>query len=523
MSKMSLRSKALAAAALLSCLAATACGGGSDSSSSGGDEIDRDATIRMIFPLESSLDPTEIPIPTSAMLALWPVYERLVAVDVDNTYSPMLASEWKFSGKGKLLTFTLRDDVTFTDGTPFDAEAAKASLDFLRTSEALASSGPLTTITDTVAVDEHTLQLELSNASASVLGALATPTSGSMISPKAIEAGNLAEHPVGTGAYEVAEFKPGVSVTYTRRADGEIWDDATGQAAAIEMTAQTSPEARLNAIRGGQTDITVYGSEDKSALSSAVQSDQLVVSQWPSSVNYSMYLNTSSGAFADPLVRQAVNYAIDRKGLAAIKGDGTTPRVQPYFEGMTGFDADLESTYDFDPDRARELLAEAGKAGGVDAGEVIVANSSGFPDMAQAVRSNLADVGIDIELKVVDLLQANAEWAKGKSAGLIFYMSVNDPEPINWFTKLYTNPYWFVGKPPADLVAKLDGIGDPNRADEQETLIADLNQYAVDEALSAPFFQNSIGYVYTPKVVNVEDAPFSQFGAADFRTIAITK
>ena len=518
----SLRTRALAAAAVLSCLAATACGS-AGSSSPTATEIDRDASLRMIFPLESSLDPTDIPIPAAAMLVLWPVYERLIQAEPDNTYSPMLATEWAFSKDGRTLTFTLRDDVTFTDGTPFDAAAAKASLDFLRTSKAVSASGPLADITEVVAADDVTLEVRLAAPSTAVLGALATPTSGSMISPAAIESGNLDTEPVGTGAYEVTAFDPGVSVTYERRDDGDVWDEDTGQVASIQMQAQTSPEARINALRSGQTDLVTYGSEDQSALASAVDSGQLSVTQQPSVLSYALYLNSSSGAFADPLVRRAVNYAIDRQGIAAVKGDGTTPRVQPYFDGMPGFAADLEDAYAFDPDQARQLLKEAGRADGIDAGEVIVANASGFPKLAEAVRSNLADVGIDIELKVVDILQANAQWSEGKSAGLVYYMSAPDPEPINYFERIYANPYWFVGTMPAALEAKMKGIGDPTRADEQDDLIASLNQYVTEEALTAPLFQNSVGYAYSPKVRNVGGAPFSQFGTSDFRTIAVSK
>ena len=514
------RTVAVTAATVLA-LTTAACAGGSDGGS-GSDDIDPDATLRINLPVSSSLNPTEIPIASSAMISLWPVYERLIEVDGDGEYDAMLATDWAFSDDGLTLTLNLRDDVTFSDGTPFDAAAAKTSLDYLRTSPASSSSTPLKTVADIQAPSATQLVITLSTPSTSIIGALASPISGSMISPEAIASGDLASQPVGTGAWVVSAFNPGVEVTYERREDG-IWDEESGQVKTVQIATFTSAEARTNAIRSGQYDLTTYAGSDAPALGSEIDSGRLQLSQSTGFLMYSMFLNTASAPFDDVAVRQAVNYALDRDNLKGVIDEASDSRVQPYPDGLVGFDEGLESDYGFDVDEAKKLLADAGYPDGLDAGLVLVANTGGFPELAQAVQANLKDVGISIELQSIDVLQANAEWSKGGASGLLMYQSPPDLEPVGYFTKNYLNPFWFVGDTPAELVGLLDGIGDPRREAEQSDLIGAVNEYATDNALFAPILQKPTGYVAAPKVRNFESSPFAQFGGADFRYVYLTK
>lgn len=514
------RRSLLAIAPLSLSLVVAACGGQPGDSSAGStSEADPDATLRINMPVSASLNPEDLPISATAMTAMWPVYDRLVQVEADNSYAPMLATEWEFSENGRELRMTLRTGATFSDGTPFDSSAAKTSLDFLRASDSGSTSAPLSTIESVVAVSPRELVIELNQASTAVLGALGTPNSGAMISPTAIEDGNLTSHPVGTGAYEVTGFKPGVSITYERRSD-ENWDPDAGQAKRIEITNYTSADAKNNAVRSGQQDLAPYSGGDAPALGGAIDAGSLQLLSTPSVLLYSVYMNLSKPPFDDVRVRRAVNLALDRDGLAALVDESATARVQPYPEGLLGFDPDLEKSSGFDAERAEELLADAGHPDGVDAGTLLVATTSGLPTLAQAIQANLAEVGITIEIEPLDTLQINAAWAKGTYEAMLYYQGAPDNEPVSYFNRQYLNPLWWVGPVPKDLAARLDGVGDPT-VENQEQLIRGVNEVATRDAYFAPILQKPSSYVAAPSVIGADSAPFSQFGGADFRYIGL--
>lgn len=515
-----LRRSLLAIVPLSLSLVVAACGGQPGGPSVGSTaEPDPDATVRINMPVSASLNPEDLPISATAMTALWPVYDRLVQVEADNSYAPMLATDWEFSENGRELRMTLRDDVTFSDGTPFDSTAAKTSLDFLRTSDSGSTSAPLATIESVVAASPRELVIKLKQASTAVLGALGTQNSGAMISPQAIEDGELDSHPVGTGAYEVAGFKPGVSVTYERRSD-ENWDPDAGQAKRIEITNYTSAEAKNNAVRSGQQDLTSYSGGDAPALGGAIEAGSLQMVSTPSVLLYSVYLNLSKPPFDDVRVRRAVNLALDRDGLAAVVDASATARVQPYPEGLPGFDPHLEKVTEFDAGRAEELLAEAGHPDGLDAGTLLVATTSGLPTLAQAIQANLAEVGITIEIEPLDTLQINAAWAKGTYEAMLYYQGAPDNEPVSYFNRQYLNPLWWVGPVPQELADRLEGVGDPT-VEDQEQLIRGVNEVATRKAYFAPILQKPSSYVAATSVLGVDAAPFSQFGGADFRYVAL--
>ncbi|GAA1022838.1 ABC transporter substrate-binding protein [Acrocarpospora pleiomorpha] len=514
---------ALVAAGLLAFTMA-ACGGGSSDSSPGSksDAVDTDTTLRVSLPVSASLDPTQIRIASYGMIALWPVYDRLIQVMPDNSYGAMLATDWSFSGDGLTLTMKLREGVTFSDGEPFNAEAAKTSLEYFKNSDSVSSSGPLANIKAIKAVSATELEIDLAEPSTSVLGGLATPTSGAMISPKAIHGGDLATNPVGTGAYVVKNFRPSVSVTYERRS-GQNWDEKAGQVAKVVITTFTSDEARTNAIRSGQSDITTYSASDKPALNADITSGKLNLDQSTGFLMYTLFLNTAKAPFNDVKVRQAVNYALDRPNLTGVIDETASTRVQAYPKGLPGFDDSLESTFTFDPGKAKELLAEAGYPDGIDLGQVLVGNSGGFPGLAEAMQGSLKEQGIDVEIKTVDTAQINSEWSKGTYSGMLMYQSPPDLEPVNYFVRNYTNPYWWQGPLPDGFEPLLKGIGDPREADQQDALIGAANKFATENAMFAPILQKKTGYVAAPNVQNFQSASFAQFGGADFRYVSLTK
>lgn len=155
-----------------------------------------------------------------------PVFDRLTVVDGDGALKPALAESWEFAPDGTYLELRLRKDVTFHDGTPFDAAAVAANIDRGKTMEGSTVTAALSDITGVEAVDDHTVRLMLVPGTGVELPGVFTTNVGMMVSPRAIESGaDLRNDPgtSGSGAFLVREYIPEESLSLTR-AEGTNWD-----------------------------------------------------------------------------------------------------------------------------------------------------------------------------------------------------------------------------------------------------------------------------------------------------------
>lgn len=519
------RQRRMAAAAGLSlALLMTGCGS-TKGSNEGPDAPDREATLRLGVVVTKTLDPADVPEAGQSLIATWPVYDRLLTLTESGEYAPMLATEWAFSGDGKTLSLTLREGVTFSNGEKFDAAAVKANLDRYRTGASAAAQ--LTAPIDQVEVlDEQHVALRLKSPSRTVLNALAASTGGAMIAPKALAGNQLATHPVGTGAYVLESYQPGQQVVYKRRTDaGGIWDAKTGTSARIKLTTYPA-EAGLNALRGSQIDATNASTDTANAMRAELDSGRLVLRRLPANMGIvSVFMNRTSGPLADVRVRQAVNHAIDRESLVKAFADGASPRTQALPKGIVGFDDKLEKAYPYDPAKAKQLLAEAGYAKGVDLGEFLVGQSGAIPEASQAIQAQLAEVGIKMTLRARDILQLITDYSKTNAAGMVTYISTPSIEAATWMHRLYVNPVWSPAGPPAAMKPLLEGLDDARLSDEERAAKAiKVNEFAVEQALYAPLWQGNAGWVMSSKLRPGKpgELPNGVF-IPDFRYLYLTK
>ncbi|NKY33204.1 hypothetical protein HGA13_09000 [Nocardia speluncae] len=517
------RRTALGALLAVGALVLSACGSGPNSGGNGAP--DPNATLRLTYAGVTTLDPAQTPGSTAVLSNTWPVYDRLLQISEDGQYLPMLATKWTFSEDGKTLRLDLRPGVEFSDGTPFTAATVVANIERYR--KAPVSKELTATINSVTVVDEHTVDLQLAAASRAVMGALSAAAPGIMISEKALDNPDLATHPVGTGAWEIDSFRPNERVTYKLRTDKDgIWDPNTGKIARVDIAVRAT-DAAYSAIRSGQVDV-VLSNGDVSALQSGI--DQGTLAMRPlknASTTAALHLNHTVEPFDDLRVRQAVNYAIDRRSLVEALVPTTTARVQPFASVINGFDESLESTYPYDPAKAQQLLAAAGHPDGVDAGTFYVANWEPFPQAAQIVQADLAKAGIRIQLELMDIRQLSAGgYSKSNRPGALMWMSYPGLEPgvdLNWFL---TNPTTMPGGVPADIAAKIAAIDDSTATDQQRASRAkEVVEWATDNAMYAPIWQGVPGWVMTNKVHGVEagKAFLAPLGGQDFRYAWMSK
>ena len=350
----------------------------------------------------------------SSMVLLDLVYEPLVRYAPDGSIVPAVAESWDISEDGLTWTFNLRQGVTFHDGMPFDAAAAKWNLEQWVGNEAHNWLPTATRITGIETPDNATLILTLAQSYYPAMQDFTLIRPVRFLSPAAVDGEGAFAQPIGTGPWQVDSLSD-EAATLTRYAD--YWGELP-TIDQIDIEVVLDAQTRIAALLSG--DVHAIGGEylgsiPPESLAALEASDEVTVLSAASATSFYIAANHGKPLFDDLLVRQAVNQAIDRQGLVdAIFGGraevatGLLPSVIPYVT-RTGLD-----TYIYDPENARALLAEAGWTPNADGvlekdGQPLqlnlVVDQSRLPQtasMATAIQAQLKEVGIALELRLYD-------------------------------------------------------------------------------------------------------------------------
>lgn len=330
------------------------------------------------------------------------VAETLMGIDSQGTLLPLLATEWQMSADGLSFDVTLREGVTFHDGTPFNAEAVKWNFDRLLDPEVnVPRRGTYSSIDSVEVTGDHSVTFQLNAPYPALAGALSM-TTAAIISPVSVDAeGNSyanITNPVGTGPYAYA------SRSFGERLDVERYDGYWGELPYYEhVTFLVVPEAttRESMLLAGQVDmIQLPPTSDTPALNA---NPNVEVVMGPSNRTIFIAINTTKPILDDARVRQALNYAVDKEAIiAGILFGAAVPMDAPMADSLFGYTS--LGMYEYNPERARELLAEAG----VEPGELQLDFMSptgryvqDFP-ASQAIANYLADVGITATVRTMD-------------------------------------------------------------------------------------------------------------------------
>ncbi|KUF09388.1 ABC transporter substrate-binding protein [Pseudoponticoccus marisrubri] len=351
---------------------------------------------------------------------------------------PHLATGWEVSEDGTVYTFTLREDVTFHDGTPFDAEAVKFNFDrMLNEDHPYHDTGPFPlafffgSVESTEVVDTHTVRFTLSEPYAPFLSNLAYPT-GLIVSPAAVEANgaDYGRNPVGTGPFTFAEWRSNEAVVIERNA--EYWGDPAGTEAVV-FRPITDANTRVAEMLAGGIDLMV---EVPPTALGQFQGDGFEVVEQAGPHVWFLILNAKEGPFADKRVRQAANYAINKEAIVNDVLEGTAEvaagPTPPAF--AWAYNEELDP-YPYDPDRARELLAEAG-AEGAELTFYVTEGGSGMLDpipMGTAIQADLNAVGLDVSIETYEwntFLGEVNPGLEGKADMAEMAWMTNDPDTL---------------------------------------------------------------------------------------------
>ncbi|HEY3544832.1 MAG TPA: ABC transporter substrate-binding protein [Propionicimonas sp.] len=489
-----MRRRVLALAAVAAVLATAACSGGKgtpNESATGGSSASivlGETDIPASFDVLGYASGTKTQYFTA-------VYDTLLRQDGKGTIVPGLATEWSYDDTRTVLTLTLNEGVTFTDGTAFDASAVVANIEHFRGSSTPDLSNAAY-VSKAEAVDPTHVAITLTQPDPMMLNWLTQPL-GYMSSPTSWDKPDVATNPVGTGPYVLDTADTVVGSTYVFTKNPDYWDTSLKVFDKLTMNYYADQSALLNALQGGQVDAASFN--NFSSLSQ-VESAGYTVNK--SRLDWQGLLlldrdGATDPALADVKVRQAVNYAIDKAGiLKAILLDHGTVTSQIFGPSTAGYVKDLDNAYPFDPDKARQLLKDAGYANGL---TLTMPSASAIDSsLLTQIQQQLADVGITVSYTDVgtnfisDLMGAKygASWMQLATSS-------------DWQTATFAitpdalfNPFK-TQRPEVDALLKTIQTG----ADDASAAAAkELNKYIVDEAWFAPFYFVDNIYVSKPSV-----------------------
>lgn len=383
-------------------------------------------------------------------LAMPNLYETLTRYDAETDETePLLAEEWNVSEDGETWTFELVEDVTFHSGTPMTAESVQDAIE--RTIELDMGAAYMWDPVDTIeATDEHTVVFELDYPAA--LDRIAAANYAAFIYEVPADAPEGADEQdspfeaetYGTGPYTVAEWNPGSETELVLTAFEDYrrgWDGDHVEEVEYQVVAEAATVAQM--MESGEADFAQ--NLPVQLIDQLRENEDVEVISTPSWQNLFGLLNTEVEPLDDPQVREAISYGINYDEIIeATQGsfeasDGVIP------EGLLGHTPDLDVA-NYDPDRAEELLEEAGY--GTENGEILTLDltyTEGEEDL-QTVTELMQDhlSSLNIELNIEALPWESGHWPRAQEDNpedrqdiTLMYWWPDDPQGLSWFQNMF--------------------------------------------------------------------------------------
>jgi len=347
---------------------------------------------------------------------------------------PGLAKAWKFTDP-KTLVLDLVDGVTFHDGTDFNADAVKFNLDRYKTDKRSNVKADLTSVESVEVTGKAQVTIRLGRPN-SGLPSILTNRAGLMVSPKSVREapdGNVDRAPVGTGPFKFVSWQDNDNIQLVR--NDRYWKDGMPYLDGIRLNIINELNTIVRAAVAGEIDVGCNLQAPQKII--ADRSQNVVASAVPSLVLYGAFLNYGRPPLDDVRIRQAMNYALNRDEINKLAAAGLAqPSSAPLPKEHWACDQATQNYYNYDPDKAKKLLAEAGHAGGIEV------ESFGWSDQLamqrqEIVISQLAKVGIRVKLTALAPQQGIQAFMIEKKGSMLISPSSAYPDPSQLYEQLF--------------------------------------------------------------------------------------
>jgi peptide/nickel transport system substrate-binding protein len=350
-------------------------------------------------------------------------YASLTEIDEQGNARPGLAQSWDYNAAGDEITFHLRPNQKFADGTPVDAEAIKLYLERAKTQPNSALAGDLTSIESARVTSDLDITLHLTQVDHQIPLLLGQRVAQITSPTAARDLKKLNGFPVGAGPFKVVELVPESHVFLKKNPD--YWDAEHIFIDEVRVFAGTDPATVVSSVKTGVYDFaTLAPSQIKAARDAGL--DVLLQPGFNAS---NIAINIHKKPFTDPAVVEAVHYAINRQEFVdkAMFGNATATN-QPFPKGYVAYDDASEKLWPYNPSKAKEILKDAGYQPGQINVDFVVPTPSAT---AEIVQSQLAAVGIVAHIVV------SPNWAQpffAKELALSLYGTTGRESPVQTLT-----------------------------------------------------------------------------------------
>lgn len=441
------------------------------------------------------------------------VYDGLAFAKPNGALIPGLALSWKYDKSLKVMTMQLRKGIKFTDGEAFNAAAVVKNLLAFQKGDSPDASNA-SSIKSVKAKGLYTVVITLSDLDPSFEGYLGR-NMGLMQAPNTIGKDESKTAPVGTGMYIFDKGNSQIGSTYVFKSNPNYWNKSVRKFDNLTIKVIADNTAAVNALKAGQIDVmNMLSLTAVDSLHAAGIKTANYFLDWAG-----LSLIDKSGRMGTPLknvkVRQAINYAIDRKVMMQVLANGYgTPTSDVFPSYSKGYVKAYDTTYTYNLAKAKALMKEAGYEAGfaISMPSVAVLPAAGY----QAVKDQLAAIGITVNYTDVPLNEFFTQILTPKFPAFLMFLerSGNDWTFIKFLIgrDAVWNPSTYGDGTSDDLLNKIQH----STGAVQVKYLKALNKYLVDQAWYAPFYNNQGMFAYNSKVkVNVQAGnavPYLPFG-----------
>lgn len=478
----------LALIAMLGCL--SACGGGDANVDEGGSDAVRDELNYGLPQEPGKLDPQNDSLLVTR-LTNRQIFDTLFITNAETReIEPNLATEWNWEDD-VTLNVTLRDDVTFHNGEKLTAEDVAYTISRCTTGNASATLYASFDAENTVVIDDTHLTIKFKEPYASAINVLASAMSGIVCKSYAesVDETTFARNPIGTGAFKFVEWVSGDHITLVRN------DDYWGYKASyttLNLRIINDNSARAIELETGGIDMTdTLNDADVVRFEST---EGLVVHKVPSTkINY-LTFNEDNPILANETVRRAIAHAIDAE--AVVKAAyGTGGIVATSSMASTIFGYKNVGTYEYNPELAKQLLAEAGYADGFSM-VIVCPNVATNIKSAETIQTFLSAVNIDMQIEQYDAATWKGTKLREASTDTAIYnLTVDTFDPDQNYMALYASSgYTTISTKDATVNELLAKGRSETDTEKRKAIYAELQDYIYEHVIEVPTVETVVNY-----------------------------
>jgi peptide/nickel transport system substrate-binding protein len=437
-----------------------------------------------------SLDPI-VPSDNGSIWVIYQMFDQLTTVNEDSSgIAPSIAESWEISPDGTVYTFAIRQGVMFHDGSPMTIEDVVFSLQRVFDPKGSGYSFLFGTVEGVAAVDDTNVQITLKEPFTPLLDNL-NVFPASIVPKAAVEADAeaFAQNPVGTGPFKLQQFAKGRHVHLVKHDD--YWKPDRPHVDEVFIPYVTDDNTRILRVQGGEVDAAVaipYAQIDQLDAQDDidVQIEELFRFD-------GMWLNHAEAPLDDVKVRQALNYATDKEAMLKSIFFEKVEIANHMMPKMKYWRDDLPA-YEYDPERAKSLIAESKAADGFTLPIVIPTGDVIIQQIAQIVKESYAGIGVNVEITNLDIGTAYTNFSEfNYTAGANWYITSDVPGPdelaaiqFDFSAESGTKSFFTNYNTPraTELVQEAGRSDDATR----EQLFGDLQQLVMDDAVLVALF-----------------------------------